>query len=83
MVSVERVMDYSSLPSEAQLRTDEKYKISDDWPQRGEIAATRVSMKYLENSPNILQDLTFTVKSKEKVNDSYNIILYQVYEFVI
>ena len=68
MVSVERVMEYSNLPSESMSQTE--YKLPVNWPTRGEISATEVSMRYHENSPNILQDLTFTVKSGEKVNGS-------------
>ena len=68
MVSVERVLDYCKLPSEAPLETDVKYKPADDWPLSGEIRSSSTNLKYVDHLPHILKDITFTVYGKEKVN---------------
>lgn len=67
MVSVERVLEYSELLSEAQLETDEEQKPPRDWPQQGEIISRNVCLKYSEESPYILRDLSFTIRPREKI----------------
>ena len=67
MVSVERVLEYTQLPSEAQLETDEEHKPPRDWLQQGEIIGRNVCLKYSEESPFILRDLSFTIHPREKV----------------
>ena len=67
MVSVERVLEYSQLPSEAQLETEEEQKPPRDWPQQGEIISRNVYLKYTEESPYILKDLSFTIHPRQKV----------------
>ena len=67
MVSVERVLEYSQLPSEAQLESDEEQKPPCDWPQQGEIICRNVCLKYSEESPFTLRDLSFTIRPREKV----------------
>ena len=67
MVSVERVLDYSKLPSEAPLETDERQKPPSDWPQQGEISTRNACLKYSDDSPFILKELTFTILPREKV----------------
>lgn len=67
MISVERVLEYSKLPSEADLETDEKKKPPGDWPQQGVITADKACLKYSQDAPLVLKELTFTVRPKEKV----------------
>ena len=67
MISVERVLDYSKLPSEAPLEADEKRKPPGDWPQQGVIAADKACLKYSEEAPLVLKELSFTIRPKEKV----------------
>ena len=68
MVSVERVLDYCKLPSEAPLETDAKSKPTNDWPQTGEIRSINTNLKSFDHLPHILKDLTFNVHGKEKVS---------------
>lgn len=77
MVSVERVVDYSKLQSEAPLVTDEKLTLPDDWPQNGEISVEKASLKYFDDSPVVLKGVSFTINAKEKV--LYEIIVHSFY----
>lgn len=65
MVCVERILEYSELPSEAALESPEKLK--DDWPEVGEIIFDNVSLKYNEDGPPVLHCVTFTIAAGEKV----------------
>ena len=65
MVSVERVHEYTSIPSET-----DKYYQSDsvaEWPQSGSITFKNVYMKYRPDLPYVLHDLSFEIKAGEKV----------------
>ena len=65
MVSVERVHEYTSIPSET-----DKYYQSDsiaDWPKSGDITFKNVYMKYRPDLPYVLYDLSFEIKAGEKV----------------
>ena len=67
MVSVERVLQYSDLAPEASLVSTEKQAPSDEWPQEGGIWFTAAHLRYSENLPFILKDLSFKIYPKEKV----------------
>ena len=67
MISVERVLEYSKLPSEAALEVDEKRKPPGDWPQQGVITSDKACLKYSTDAPLVLKELTFTIQPKEKV----------------
>ena len=67
MISVERVLEYSRLPSEAALESEEKRKPPDDWPDSGAIQADNVCLQYFPNAPVVLRNLTFRIREKEKV----------------
>ena len=68
MISVERVLEYSKLPEEAALESEEKRRPPDNWPKGGAIQADNMCLQYFPNSPTVLKDLTFRIKEKEKVN---------------
>lgn len=66
MTSVERVIEYSNLPSERSLDTDRSIlgKMTQPWPQRGTIKFNNLSLKYSDASADgeyILKNLNFTV----------------------
>ena len=67
MVSVERVLEFSKLPLEAPLESEDKKKLPADWPQQGCIFVENANLKYSDDSPVILKDLSFNIKPKEKV----------------
>lgn len=65
MIAVERILEYSELPSEP--LSEGKIKPAADWPQNGEIKFNDVSFSYDRTLPKVLKNLTFTIKPKEKV----------------
>ena len=66
IVSVERIKEYSELPSEDSW-TNEKNKQDDKWPQNGEIEFKNYSVKYREELDFVLKSLNFKINSCEKV----------------
>ena len=65
MTSVERVLEYCELESEAPPETD--LKPPNDWPQRGSIRLKNMSFAYAKGLPDVLHDITCHIKSSEKV----------------
>ncbi|RVE57953.1 hypothetical protein OJAV_G00204270 [Oryzias javanicus] len=65
MTSVERVVEYAELESEAPWETD--FQPPDDWPQTGTISFDRVNFSYGAGEPLVLKDLSVTFASREKV----------------
>lgn len=65
MTSVERIIEYSKLESEAELNSN--YKFPSKWPEHGAVTFDHVYLTY-ENSPSpVLKDLCFHIKGGEKV----------------
>ncbi|XP_036361692.1 multidrug resistance-associated protein 4 isoform X2 [Octopus sinensis] len=67
IVAVERVIEYSKLPTEASLDSEPSQKPPDDWPQRGVISARNLSLKYSENTNVVLKHLDFKIEPQEKI----------------
>lgn len=67
MTSVERVTEYATLPSEAQLESEPKYRPPDNWPANGEIVFNDLNFKYSESSDFVLKNLSFRIQPKEKI----------------
>ena len=65
MTAVERIQEYTTLPSEP-LETGE-VKPPDSWPANGAISFKDVSFSYAENLPDVLHNLTFEINSNEKI----------------
>ncbi|KAM9851263.1 ATP-binding cassette sub-family C member 4-like [Aulostomus maculatus] len=65
MTSVERVVEYAELESEAPWETDKKPP--HDWPKSGSITFDRVSFSYSASGPLVLKNLTVVFTSREKV----------------
>uniref|UniRef100_A0A3B3WBR7 ATP binding cassette subfamily C member 4 n=1 Tax=Poecilia mexicana TaxID=48701 RepID=A0A3B3WBR7_9TELE len=65
MTSVERVVEYAELESEAPWETDKRPP--GDWPQKGSITFDSVSFSYSDSSPLVLKNLSFVFTSREKV----------------
>src|SRR4051812_24313722 len=65
MTSVERILEYSKLESEAELESVQKPPL--EWPKEGKIEMRNVSLTY-ENSPKpTLIDLNCVIKGGEKL----------------
>ncbi|XP_061548514.1 ATP-binding cassette sub-family C member 4-like isoform X2 [Phycodurus eques] len=65
MTSVERVVEYTDLESEAPWETDTKPP--HDWPKRGSITFDSVNFSYNASEPLILKNLTVVFTTREKV----------------
>lgn len=67
MTSVERVIEYTELPSES--LNECKKPPPDNWPSAGEIIYENVSFSYdkANNLPMVLNDLSFRIDAGEKV----------------
>ena len=61
MMSVERIIEYSTLKEESEVKTSSG-KITD-----GKIEFREFSMKYSSGSKAVLENLNFTIKSREKI----------------
>ncbi|XP_060681943.1 multidrug resistance-associated protein 4 isoform X2 [Hemiscyllium ocellatum] len=65
MTSVERVLDYTELESEAPWESHKP--LPDGWPHHGAIVFKNVNFGYSPDCEPILQDLNLAIKSKEKI----------------
>ena len=65
MTSVERILEYCSLESEAPGETDTKP--SDNWPSKGKIEFENVSFRYHKSLPRVLHSISCSINSNEKV----------------
>lgn len=67
MTSVERVIEYASLPSEPPLETEPSKRPAESWPDEAKIDFQKVSLKYSDDSEYVLKEIHFAIGSKEKV----------------
>ncbi|XP_014028862.1 ATP-binding cassette sub-family C member 4 [Salmo salar] len=65
MTSVERVVEYTELESEAPWETD--IRPPPDWPRHGFITFDQVNFSYYADSPLVLKNITAVFRSREKV----------------
>ncbi|XP_073318323.1 ATP-binding cassette sub-family C member 4-like [Pagrus major] len=65
MTSVERVVEYTELESEAPWETHKRPP--PDWPSKGLVTFDRVSFSYSEDGPLVLQSMKAMFRPKEKV----------------
>jgi len=64
MTCVERVKEYADVVPEADHGTKEP---PSQWPDKGDITFQNLCLKYDADQPNILNNLNFSIKNKEKV----------------
>ncbi|KAJ3132077.1 hypothetical protein HK100_005694 [Physocladia obscura] len=64
-VSLERIFEYFNLASEAAQHTT--YSVPKDWPQEGKIVFKDLNMRYREETPLILNGISFNINGGEKV----------------
>ncbi|KAM6893505.1 ATP-binding cassette sub-family C member 4-like [Xenentodon cancila] len=65
MTSVERVVEYAELESEAPWET--KKHPPPDWPSQGMVTFNRVNFSYSSDGPLVLKDISATFQPSEKV----------------
>lgn len=65
MTSVERIIEYSTLKSEAPLVSD--YKFPKQWPKSGSIRFENVFLTYANSSEPVLRNLCFDIRGGEKI----------------
>ena len=66
MTSVERILEYCDLESEAPSETDTKPP--DNWPSKGGIEFDNMSFRYHKSLPRVLHSITCSIKPNEKVS---------------
>ncbi|KAK3795777.1 hypothetical protein RRG08_031858 [Elysia crispata] len=67
MISVERVLQYTHLPIEANLESKPDHKPPDTWPSSGSLQARDVSLKYSPSAPFVLKNINFDINGGEKI----------------
>ncbi|KAG7234391.1 hypothetical protein INR49_004820 [Caranx melampygus] len=65
MTSVERVVEYTELKSEAPWETQKRPP--SDWPSRGLVSYNQVNFSYSDDGPLVLRDISATFHPNEKV----------------
>ncbi|XP_016472773.2 putative ABC transporter C family member 15 isoform X1 [Nicotiana tabacum] len=66
MISVERILQYSNLASEAPL-VIENSRPSSTWPETGTISFKNLQIRYAEHLPSVLKNTTCTFPGSKKV----------------
>lgn len=64
LTSVERIIEYTRVPSEPPLESDPKNAPPNDWPQSGRMEFKSLNFWYDENGSRILRNLTFEIAGK-------------------
>ncbi|CCK72352.1 ATP-binding cassette bilirubin transporter BPT1 KNAG_0J02730 [Huiozyma naganishii CBS 8797] len=66
IVSVERIMEYCELPSEAEQIVDD-YRPASNWPSKGAIQFKNYSTRYRANLDPVLKNISININPGEKV----------------
>ncbi|KAK4488582.1 hypothetical protein RD792_004348 [Penstemon davidsonii] len=66
MISVERILQYSNLASEAPLVIEDS-RPPENWPDIGSICFTNLQIRYAEHLPSVLKNITCTFPGRQKV----------------
>ncbi|CAM0907937.1 unnamed protein product [Alopecurus aequalis] len=66
MVAVERVNQFSTLPSEAAWKKEDHLP-SPNWPTHGDIEINDLKVRYRPNTPLILKGITISIRGGEKI----------------
>lgn len=83
MTSVERILEYTKLPSERSLKTEPEVlqRLSKSWGNLGEIEFKNVSLKYSPNGEFVLRDLSFKIGEKVLNGQSTGFLIYNMFVF--
>ncbi|XVF41371.1 hypothetical protein PTKIN_Ptkin01aG0275100 [Pterospermum kingtungense] len=66
MISVERILQYSKLPSESALEIEE-YRPHNNWPEVGTICFRNLQIRYAEHLPSVLKNISCTFPGRKKI----------------
>ncbi|KAB8081366.1 hypothetical protein EE612_002522 [Oryza sativa] len=66
MVSVERIKQFTNIPSEAEWRIKETAP-SANWPHKGDIDIIDLKFRYRHNTPLVLKGITLSIPGGEKI----------------
>lgn len=66
MISIERILQYSRIPSEAPLLIED-CRPPDSWPDNGTISFKNLQIRYAEHFPPVLKNITCTIPGRKKV----------------
>jgi ABC-type multidrug transport system fused ATPase/permease subunit len=67
MISVERLKAYGDIKPEPMTKSADDVIESGDWPRAGEIVFENVVARYVENLPDVLRGVSFTIPAGKKV----------------
>lgn len=67
MVSVERIRQFTIIPSEADLVIENCLRGKPNWPMIGKIVSTRLKLRYRPTTPLVLKGVNFTIEGGHKV----------------
>lgn len=65
MTSIERIVEYTNIPSEP--LNDGKIEPPINWPTSGQIKFDKVSLNYDKNLPCVLKEISLNINSGEKI----------------
>nr|GMD72939.1 ABC transporter C family member 14-like [Ipomoea batatas] len=66
MVSVERIKQFTNIPSEAKWRRKDLLP-PPNWPSKGNVELENLQVRYRPNTPLILKDITLSIEGGEKI----------------
>ncbi|XP_072955852.1 putative ABC transporter C family member 15 [Typha angustifolia] len=66
MISVERILQYSRIRSEAPLLVED-CRPPNNWPENGTIYIKNLEVRYAEHLPSVLRNITCTIPGRKKV----------------
>ncbi|KAJ3694201.1 hypothetical protein LUZ60_009681 [Juncus effusus] len=66
MISVERILQYTNIPSEPPLAAQKDAPLDSSWPAKGEITLNNLQIRYAQQLPLVLKGLTCTFYGGKK-----------------
>ncbi|CAN0521528.1 unnamed protein product [Scytosiphon promiscuus] len=67
MVSAERILGYCRVAQEASLESAPGCRPKANWPAKGSIEIRNMSMRYRDDLPRVLKDLTLSISGGSRV----------------
>ncbi|KAK0424584.1 hypothetical protein QR680_008735 [Steinernema hermaphroditum] len=67
IVSVERIREYASVPTEAPADSEEDKKPAEEWPERGAITIENLQLRYREGLDLVLRGISAKIAPGEKI----------------